>query len=183
MGWLAAHSEQLLQQAGFRLDMPLADEALAYAEQIIERYTQQPWGRTEAFTATVRVPHRTYALPLPAGTTTVSTINGYSKPTGTQWIVSGLGLERLVQNVFEAWEPGTYIIAGQCGSVAIPQDVLKAASLLVNHFLRLSDADRSQFENYARGDFSGTMRHAQVPVPEAQALLQPYAPVVRGGLV
>lgn len=184
MGWLASYADGLLRMAGYLSPHPLAGDALTYAEQAIESYTGRVWGSSQPFTQRVFTTAKSYALPLPPDATSVATVNGSPAPTGVTWSITALGLEATdAEGRPVAWAPGVWTVAGQRGSAAIPQGVLKAASLLINAYLSLSDAQRSQMANASRGDLSYSMRYAQLSVPEAETYLAPYANRIAGGLL
>jgi len=182
MAWLTSYRDMLLRQAGFPTSAPLAEAAIEYAEQTIERYTGRVWTALTPFEANVRLSARSYILPLPPGVTSVSAINGQPAQPGTSWRINALGLEVDSASQAVVWQPGFYLIAGMRGSTDVSQSVLKAAALLVGYYLRLSDPERSRFQNYSRGDFTGEMRMSQLPVPEAEVLLSPLVSKVRVGV-
>jgi hypothetical protein len=183
VGWLDPHRDALLRMAGYPATHPLAAAALEYAEQAIDGHTGRIWGSSQPFTHRVHLAGRAYALPLPPDATSVATVNDLPPATGIVWTITPLGLEATdAEGKPVAWGPGVWVIAGQRGSITIPQGVLKAASLLINAYLALSDAQRSQFANASRGDLSYSMRYAQLPAPEAETYLAPYAQHIRGGL-
>ncbi|PZA08638.1 hypothetical protein [Meiothermus sp. Pnk-1] len=183
MGWLAPYADDLLRMAGYPSPHPLAGDALTYAEQAIEGYTRRVWGSSQPFIQRVYLSAKSYVLPLPPDVTSVATINGEPAPAGITWTLTALGLEATdAEGRLVAWAPGVWTVAGQRGSAAIPQGVLKAASLLINAYLGLSDAQRSQMATASRGDLSYSMRYAQLSVPEAETYLAPYVNRIAGGL-
>ncbi|WP_156113871.1 hypothetical protein [Meiothermus ruber] len=122
-------------------------------------------------------------LLLPPDTQSVNTINGYPMPTGTNWVLTKDGLYRLEGGALVHWQPGHYAVELVRGRTQIPFAVLKAASLLANAYLNLSDAQRSQFEQASRGDISYRMRFSQLIAPEAETWLGVYRNAVGGALV
>lgn len=183
MGWLESYLPEIARASGFAETHAQMDSALAYAEQTIQAYTGQPWGASTAFTRTVYLEANSYVLPLPAGVSAISTINSEPAPSGATWQITSIGLVALRDGVRQLWRPGVYVITGTQGSSAIPQAIIKAASLLVGYYLRLSDPERSRYANYMRGDFTGTMRLYSLPVPEVETLLMPYAKRVQVDVV
>lgn len=183
MSWLDPYRDILLQMAGYPATHVLAGQALEFAEQAIEGYTRRVWGSSQPFSQRVYLAAKSYALPLPPDASSVSTVNGEPAPSGVTWSLTALGLEATdAEGRPVAWAPGVWTVSGQRGSTTIPQNVLKAASLLIGAYLSLSDPQRSQMASASRGDLSYSMRFAQLSVPEAETYLAPYAGRVAGGM-
>lgn len=181
--WLNPHRAQVLQMAGYPATHVLAEPALRYAETAIEAYTGCVWGSTRTETIIIRLTSLAMTLLLPPDTQSVNTINGYPMPTGTNWVLTKDGLYRLEGGALVHWQPGHYAVELVRGRTQIPFAVLKAASLLANAYLNLSDAQRSQFEQASRGDISYRMRFSQLIAPEAETWLGVYRNAVGGALV
>lgn len=175
MPWLDPHRDTLLKMAAYPTTHELASAAIAHAEQTIERYTNRVWGSIQPFTSRVFMGAKSYALSLPSDTVLVQTVNGNPVASNITWHITSLGLEAVNDNGQRvAWGPGVWTIVGQRGTADIPLAVIKAASLLVNAYVGLSDAQRSQMAQANRGDMSYAMRYSQLPVPEAEIYLASY---------
>lgn len=184
MSWLAAARARTFALAGFKPDHAQHLEAEAFAEALIERYTGRVFGASQAFAERVNLISKSYYLPLPVDTSTVTTVAqaGVTLPS-LAFQITSIGLAAYSTNdVPHLWQPGVYTITGQRGSTTVPEPIIKAASLLIGYYLRLSDPERSRFQGYNRGDFAGTLRFSELPVPEAEILLRPYASTVEVGL-
>jgi hypothetical protein len=183
MGWLNAHKAAVLGLAGYAEGVTRGDVALTYAEGLIEQYTGIPasrWGASVQEAIGVRLAARTYLLPCPTDVTgLVSIVPATQVDYTMERREHGIALVD-ADGLDVAWGPGPYKVTVQRGYSAIPQPVIKAASLLAAHYLGLSDPDRSRFLNASLGDFSGTMRLQALPVPEAAALLHRYRPASVG---
>lgn len=169
MGWLEPHV--VLPMAGYTVPDPLAGtreaRAIAYAEQLISAVTDPVWGEVRTETLRLRLTTRSLLLPLPAHVHSAAVV----EPSGYDTVLTRCGLERTDGSAFE---PGIYLVEVELGFSTIPEDVNKAASLLVQHYLQLADAERSRLERFTLGDLSGSMRLSSFPVPEAAQLLRRY---------
>jgi hypothetical protein len=171
MAWLTPKKSQLAAMAGYSDNAPRLGEALAFAEEVIARRTGAVWGSTTTFYQRVRLNAKSWLLPLPVDVAEVESVVPEQAATLTP-TPHGLALvDSVGQDVL--WLPGGYVIHGTRGFTEIPKAVLKAASLLINYYMGLSDSERSRYENFSSGDFSGALRRA-APVPEAEQLLKPY---------
>lgn len=185
--WLTA--ADVLPLAGYTANVANGDRALDYAEALIEAVTDVNWGGEVAFTSRIRLPARTFRLPLPidqtGDETTLTLTPTIASYYGTSYSIeiSDGGLALLDGDEQEQpWDAITWKIAGQRGITTIPEDVQKAASLLAAHFLSLSDPERSRYAGASLGDFAGTMRLHALPVPEAAQLLRRYRREVQASL-
>lgn len=185
--WLTA--SDVLPLAGYAANVANADRALDYAEALIEAVTDANWGGDVAFTSRIRLPARTFRLPLPIDQTgnegTLTLTPSLASYYGTSYSIeiSDGGLALLDGDEQEQpWDAITWKIEVQRGITTIPEDVNKAASLLAAHFLGLSDPERSRYTGASLGDFAGTMRLHSLPVPEAAQLLRRYRREVRASL-
>lgn len=161
---------RVLSLAGYPVSVARGAEALAYAETLITHRTGARWGTSGAATLSVRLGARSHLLPLPRDVT-AATITSPSSYVGRALIITPHGLELADGGRFDA---GLYLLSVTRGYSVVPEDVVKAASLLAAHYLQLSDPDRSRYENLSFGDFAGAMRLTALPVPEAEQLLRPY---------
>lgn len=186
MGWLTPAS--VLPLAGYPVPDPLentpAASAIAYAESLIEGFTKLSWGESVAFIERHRLTSKSWFLPLPLDVQpdeplTVSPAPGANYDTE---YAGSAGLILLHGGQQSAWQPGTYTITGTRGIETIPEDVNKAASLLAAHYLGLSDPERSRYSGAMLGDFGGTMRLHELPVPEAAIFLRRYRREVQATL-
>jgi len=185
--WLTA--ADVLPLAGRAADAVNGDRALDYAEALITAVTDVNWGAEVAFTERIRLPAKTFRLPLPIDQvgdettlTLTPTLASYYGDSYSIEISDG-GLALLDGDEQEQpWDAITWKVEGQRGITAIPEDVNKAASLLAEHFLGLSDPERSRYVGASLGDFAGTMRLHALPVPEAAQLLRRYRREVRASL-
>ena len=185
--WLTA--ADVLPLAGYAAGVTNGDRALDYAEALIEAVTDINWGGEVAFTSRIRLPAKTFRLPLPVDQTgdettltLTPTIASYYGSSYSIEISDG-GLALLDGDEQEQpWDAITWKVAGQRGITTIPENVNKAASLLAAHFLGLSDPERSRYVGASLGDFAGTMRLTELPVPEAAQLLRRYRREVRASL-
>ena len=180
--WLSA--EATLSLAGYSSTVLHGTEALQCAEGLIEQYTGGIWGEVRTVGIRTRLDARAWTLPLPADV-------DRSVPAGIMpALAAGVtlafaddGLEqRDALGMPVVWDAGQYIVQVSRGFEVIPQDVVKAASLLAAWYLGLSDPDRSRYSSISMGDFSGVIRLAELPVPEAQAILARYRTRVRVGV-
>lgn len=185
--WLVAAS--VLPLAGYAADVTNGDRALDYAEALIEAVTDANWGGNVAFTNRIRLPARTFRLPLPVDQTGDETTLTLT-PTIAAYYGSSYSIEITDGSLAlldgdeqeQPWDAITWKVEGQRGITAIPEAVNKAASLLAAHFLGLSDPERSRYVGASLGDFAGTMRLAELPVPEAGQLLRRYRREIRASL-
>lgn len=170
--WLTP--DRVLPLAGYAANVANGAAALGYAEALIERYTGARWGSVGQATLRIRLDAATYLLPVPQDVIEAA----ITAPTS----YAGRGLlptrHGLVLADGSRFTPGLYTLTVSRGYVTIPEDLVKAASLLAAHYLQLSDPERSRYANLSLGDFSGDMRLFDLPVPEAEQLLRPYAPAV-----
>ena len=185
--WLTAAN--VLPLAGYAANITNGDRALDYAEALITAVTDVSWGAEVAFSERVRLSAKTYELPLPidqVGDETTLTIT----PTIESYYGSGYAIEISDGGLAlldgdeqeQPWDAITWKIQGQRGITTIPENANKAASLLAAHFLGLSDPERSRYVGASLGDFAGTMRLTELPVPEAAQLLRRYRREVRASL-
>jgi hypothetical protein len=181
MTWLAQN--RVLPLAGYPNGFSGNGDAIACAENLITHYTGCTFGSAGVSSIRVRLSAKSFTLELPkdAASTPVPTVT----PAPTVGVITvGDGVLELLdangQNL--TWNPGTYTITLTRGFVTVPDDVIKAGSLLVAWFKGLSDPERSRYINTAQGDFSGTMRLTELPVPEAQAILNRYRTRVKASL-
>ena len=171
--WLTPIKTRVFALAGYPESHTLAAQAIAFAEQVIERRTGLRWGSTGSFYSRVRLDAKSFNLPLPKDILTVASVS--NTPSGHTTTVDFDGLGLLDASGFIAiWPEGGYVIEGTRGIADVPETVVKAASLLVNYYLGLSDSERSRYSNFAIGDFSGGMRFTELPGPEAEQLLRPW---------
>jgi hypothetical protein len=172
MAWLTPDKNQILEMAGYPSSATRGNEALLFAEQVINRRTGVSWGSVVTFYLRVRLNAKSWLLPLPLDVVTVASVEPEQANTTLTITPHGLALvDSKGQDVL--WLPGGYVIEGTRGIATIPEDVIKAASLLVNYYLGLSDSERSRYDNFSSGDFAGAIRRA-APVPEAEQLLSSY---------
>ena len=174
--------KRVLSLAGYPAEVPQAgskeEAALSFAEGCIQASTLAVWGKSEDFTQRYTLPSRRMYLEVFPDTRSVRSAEPL--PSGHRVTLSEHGLALLDALSFEVpWPAGRYIVRGTRGHAQIPEDVTKAGSLLAAYYLELSDPDRSRYEGLSAGDFSGTMRLASLPVPEAAALLRKYRRQVR----
>lgn len=185
MGYLSTYADSIGSLAGF----PADKESLAYAEELISAYTGCLFGVVPTpFTSNIRLEAASYQLPLPIDVQSVNTATGVGQDAITQATIvmpaAGvtLGL-RLSRNLLYAEDAdglpyrfgaGLWTVVGTRGYPNVPGAIIKAASLLVAAYLEPSDPDRSRFANLNLGDFGGTMRLSELPVPEAMQMLNAY---------
>jgi hypothetical protein len=156
--------------------------ALAYAEELITSYTGLTFGKSETGKiVTVNTVVKTMFLELPLDVTAVTGI-APALAGGESFVLSPGKLERKNETGLLPWNAAYYQITVTRGIQTVPPVVNKAASLLVAHYLQLSDAERSKYLGTSQGDFSGTMRFDELPVPEASQLLRMYRSSVRMGV-
>ncbi|MBF6596084.1 MAG: hypothetical protein IVW51_16795 [Thermaceae bacterium] len=185
MGYLSAYADSIGSLSGF----PANQESLAYAEELINAYTGCLFGAAPiTFTSKIRLEAASYQLPLPIDVQSVSTATGVGQDVithvATVMPAAGVVLSlRLNRNLLQAEDSGglpyrfgsgLWTVAGTRGYPNVPGAVIKAASLLVAAYLEPSDPDRSRFANLNLGDFGGTMRLSELPVPEAMQMLNAY---------
>jgi len=168
MSWL--DPTRVLPLAGYDPTHPLAAHALAYARTLIAARTSAVWGASQAATLRVRLESNSFLLPVPRDIS-AATITSPASYAGQAVTITRHGLELADGGRFDA---GLYLLSVTRGYSVVPEDVVKAASLLAAHYLQLSDPDRSRYENLSFGDFAGAMRLTALPVPEAEQLLRPY---------
>lgn len=181
MNWL--EPTRVLPLAGYPAEAPEAgspeEAAVAFAEQQIEAATGAVWGAATDFTERFTLTAKKLYLETPPDTRTVRSVEPL--PSGHKVSLAELGLALLEDGFETPWPVGRYIVRGSRGYTHVPEDVVKAASLLVGYYLDLSDPDRSRYTGLSSGDFAGSMRLSEVPVPEARALLNKYRRRVRVG--
>ena len=177
MGFLSQHASAILENAGYPANHPARDNALACAEELITRHTNIVFGSSASATVTVRLSVASMILPLPVDVTAVASVMFEGQTleavygVGTTTEQDRFGLRLVRENADQVWRAGRYVLNVTRGIATVPQDVVKAASLIVAWFLGLSDPDRSRYTNLAIGDMAGDMRLMELPVPEAQSLL------------
>lgn len=169
----------VLPLAGYDVAHSDASRALLYAEAVIEAHTGLIFGVAQTLNQRVVLSAKSYFLAVPKDTQSVVSITpalktGYSAELQQNgyWLLDSDGLSF-------PWSEGVYKLElsrgfGFDGSNT-PELINKAASLYVDHFFRLSDAERSRYAAVSTEHFAGSMRLFGTPVPEAQALLNKYA--------
>lgn len=183
MAWLSALAT--LPLAGYSATVTNGTEALRCAENLIEQYTRCVWGQViTGQMARVRLDASAWTLPLPAD---VDSLTGPgimpALAPGVTLAITKDGLEqRDVLGFPVVWKAGQYVLQFSRGFANVPDDVVKAGSLLAAWYLGLSDPERSRYSSLSMGDFSGAMRLTELPVPEAQAILSKYRSRVMVGL-
>jgi hypothetical protein len=181
--WLSA--EATLSLAGYSSTVLHGTEALQCAEGLIEDYTGCFWGEVRTLQPVrVRLDAAYWTLPMPRDVMLDTAPGIYPVlEAGMTLRLSPNNLEQYDPNGLPVvWKAGQYIVQVSRGFAVIPQDVVKAASLLAAWYLGLSDPDRSRYSSLSMGDFSGVIRLAELPVPEAQAILARYRTRVRVGV-
>ena len=173
MTWLDALKTQVLALGGHTANVTYGDAAVQFAAGIITSATGIEFGTSKIVTQRVVLEARSYLLPLHRYTLTVTGVEP-TLASGSTWILGDCGLELERDGQPAMWGPGAWRVTGSIGSPDVPQDVIKAASLLAAYYLDLSDPDRSRYVSLSLGDFAGTMRLHQIPVPEAAALIAHY---------
>lgn len=172
----------VLPLAGYPESHKDGKAALAYAEELISHYTGLTFGKSETGKLVfVNTSVKTMFLELPLDVTAVTNLSP-ALASGESFVVSPGKLEKKNNTGLLPWNAGYYQITTTRGIAEIPYVVSKAASLLVAHYLQLSDAERSRYIGTSQGDFSGTMRFDELPVPEASQLLRMYRSSVRMGV-
>jgi hypothetical protein len=169
--WLGASAKEIMELAGYARH-PLEKLALEFAEESISYVTDVNWGAVVPFVLRFGLSSKSATLPLPIDVQSVAELlpafPGYTLQ------ISGTDLIAVSENSQFLFPEGHYRITGTRGIDHIPPRIIKAASLLVNYWLGLSDSERSRYAQFAVGDFSGSMRLEPFPVPEAYQLLQIY---------
>ncbi len=178
MSYLEPHATHILTAAGFPTNHARAAQALACAQTLIDAFTRVTFGASLTNqTLIVPLSAGTTNIPVPPDVTAVQSVSVNGQPLETVYGVNAsielgrFGVGLVVNGEDRAWQPGRYTLIVTRGVQTVPQDVVKAASLLVAWFLALSDPDQSRYANLVMGDFSGSMRFTDLPVPEAQSLL------------
>lgn len=184
MAWLTPLRERWLRMAGFPAEHPLVESAEAFAEQMVHAYTDAVFGVSTAFSDTVMLTARTHGLPCKLDVSAITSItHNDTLLSALQYqIQHGYIYAHRADYTMHLWQIGVYTISCTRGITAVPEQVIRAAALLAAYYMRLSDPERSQYLNYARGDFSGTARLAELPVPEAAQLLNRYRDVAEASL-
>ncbi|GEM47210.1 hypothetical protein [Deinococcus cellulosilyticus] len=172
MPWLSATT--ILPMAGYPAAHARAAEAISFAETCIEAYTRAKWGAVVADSIILIQDARSYFLLLPLDVQTVTSVS----PIASTYTTTLKGCELWKKDsggYIGLWDAGTYQIEITRGYTTIPQDVIKAASLLAGYYLSLSDPEKSRYDSLSIGDWSsGRMSGSDLPVPEAQAILRRY---------
>jgi hypothetical protein len=172
MPWLEAYADRILPMAGYPNVGSL--EALVFAESIIEAYTRRVWGQVVPYTAKIRLAAKSLVLPLPSDAVSAASLIGPVDTSGYTLEVSPYGLLAEAGGKPVIFGPGLWVIQGNRGSITVPEPLIRAAALLANYYLGLADSERSRYQQISIGDFSGGMRFFQLPVPEAETLLNTY---------
>ena len=181
MNWLGP--QEVLRLAGYPAETPEAGSekarAISFAEQQIEAATDAVWGASVDFTKRFTLQAKQMHLETPLDARSIREVAPL--PSGHNVALTEGGLALTFGGFATPWQPGQYLVRGTRGYTVIPDAVTKAASLLAAYYLELSDPDRSRYSGLSVGDFGGTMRLSDLPVPEAAALLRRYKRRVRVG--
>jgi len=180
MAWLEAYADRIFPMAGYPNMSSLA--ALMFAEGLIEAYTRRIWGQAVPYTAKIRLAAKSLVLPLPSDALSATSLSGPVDTSGYTLEVSLYGLLAEAGGKPVIFVPGLWTIQGNRGSTTVPKPLIRAAALLVNYYLGLADSERSRYQQVSIGDFSGGMRFSQLPVPEAETLLNTYVGRVEASL-
>lgn len=172
MSWLSAAA--ILPMAGFPAGHANAAAAVSFAETCIEGYTRARWGSVVADSIILIQDAKSYFLLLPLDVVAVSSVS----PLAPTYTTNLKGCELWKKDnggYIGLWDAGAYEVSITRGYTTIPQDVVKAASLLAGYYLALSDPEKSRYDSLSIGDWSsGRMAASDLPVPEAQRILNRY---------
>lgn len=177
--WLEAQRNQVCTLAGISPTDASVSAALRCAEGLIERFTKARFSpATELLRRVLLSPLLILPLPSDVQSYAVDSYNGVAMSaaypsTATYRSAYGIELETGA-GVPVVWQAGRYYITVTRGYSIIPIDVVKAASLLLAWYVGLSDPERSRYSSLSMGDFNGTLRLSDFPVPEARQLLLYY---------